>query len=188
MLSAVENRSRKSSSAWRSTTSSSATIAHAKTTCLRILAIGTVLSSANDVMAAIADGLCFDGDNLPADCANDNTIIAGITGSTSSLGRVGVAFAEENADKSKELAVSEEPGGECIAPTAESIADGSYPIARSLYIYVNQAKAAANPAVAAYVDYYLAEGTISSVLETVPYVNLPAATLGETRSAWDASK
>ena len=120
--------------------------------------------------------------------ANDNTIIEGITGSTSSLGWVGFAFAEENADKIKELAVSEEPGGECIAPTAESIADGSYPIARSLYIYVNKAKAAANPAVAAYVDYYLAEGTISSVLETVPYVNLPAATLGETRSAWDASK
>jgi len=120
--------------------------------------------------------------------ANDNTIIEGITGSASSLGWVGFAFAEENADTIKELAVSKEPGGECIAPTAETIADGSYPIARSLYIYVNKAKAAANPAVAAYVDYYLAEGTISSVLETVPYVNLPAATLGETRSAWDASK
>jgi len=120
--------------------------------------------------------------------ANDNTIIEGITGSASSLGWVGFAFAEENADKIKELAVSEEPGGECITPTSQTIADGSYPIARSLYIYVNKAKAAANPAVAAYVDYYLAEGTISSVLETVPYVNLPAATLGETRSAWEASK
>lgn len=34
----------------------------------------TVLSSANDVAKAIAGGLCFDGDNLPADCAADNTI------------------------------------------------------------------------------------------------------------------
>ena len=74
------------------------------------------------------------------------------------------------------------------APTAETIADGSYPISRTLYIYVNKAKAAANPAVAAYVDYYLAEGTISSVLESVPYVNLPADVLDETRSAWDAGK
>lgn len=120
--------------------------------------------------------------------ANDNTIIEGITGSASSLGWVGFAFAEENKDKIKELAVSKDAGGECISPSAETIADGSYPIARSLYIYVNKAKAGSNPAVAAYVDFYLTDGTIASVLESVPYVNLPAATLGETRSAWDASK
>jgi len=120
--------------------------------------------------------------------ANDNTIIEGITGSASSLGWVGFAFAEENKDKIKELAISKDAGGECISPSAETIADGSYPISRSLYIYVNKAKAGSNPAVAAYVDFYLTDGTIASVLESVPYVNLPAATLGETRSAWDASK
>lgn len=120
--------------------------------------------------------------------ANDNTIIEGITGSASSLGWVGFAFAEENKDKIKELAVSKDAGGECISPSTETIADGSYPIARSLYIYVNKAKAGSNPAVAAYVDFYLTDGTIASVLESVPYVNLPAATLGETRSAWDAFK
>ncbi|MEO5884586.1 MAG: substrate-binding domain-containing protein [Candidatus Limnocylindrales bacterium] len=120
--------------------------------------------------------------------ANDNAIIEGITGSGSSLGWVGFAFAEENKDIIKELAVSKEPGGECITPTAETIADGTYPIARSLYIYVNKAKAAANPAVVAYVDSYLAEGTISTVLESVPYVNLPTETLAATRSAWDAAK
>jgi phosphate transport system substrate-binding protein len=119
---------------------------------------------------------------------NDNTIIEGISGSASSLGWVGFAFAEENSDKVKEIAISEEPGGACIAPTTETIADGTYPISRSLYIYVNKAKAADNAAVAAYVDYYLAEGTIATVLETVPYVNLPADTLGATRSIWDASK
>ena len=119
---------------------------------------------------------------------NDNAIIENITGSASSLGWVGFAFAEESADAVKEVAVSEEPGGECIAPTTETIADGSYPISRSLYIYVNKAKAADNAAVAAYVDFYLAEGTISTVLEAVPYVNLPADTLAETRAAWDAGK
>jgi phosphate transport system substrate-binding protein len=118
---------------------------------------------------------------------NDNTIIEGIAGSSSSLGWVGFAFAEENKDAVKEIAVSEEPGGECITPTADTIADGSYPISRTLYIYVNKAKAADNPAVRAYVDFYLAEGTISSVLETVPYVNLPADTLAETRSTWGAT-
>ena len=63
---------------------------------------------------------------------------------------------------------------------------GSYPISRPLFIYVNTAKAAENPAVAAYVDFYLAEGTIAAVLERVPYVNLPAEELEATRTAWEA--
>ena len=77
-----------------------------------------------------------------------------------SLGWVGFAFAQENKDKVKELGVAKEPNGTCVEPTAETIADGTYPISRSLYIYVNKAKAVDNPAVAAYVDYYLADGTI----------------------------
>jgi phosphate transport system substrate-binding protein len=120
--------------------------------------------------------------------ANDNQIIEGVAGSPSSLGWVGFAFAEENTDKVKELGISKEAGGDCILPSAETIADGSYPISRSLYIYVNKAKAASNAAVTAYVDYYLTDGTISTVLETVPYVNLPADVLAETRTAWEAAQ
>jgi phosphate transport system substrate-binding protein len=120
--------------------------------------------------------------------ANDNTIIEGIAGSPTSLGWVGFAYAEENSDKVKELGVAKDPNGTCITPSAETIADASYPLSRSLYIYVNKAKSAANPAVKAYVDYYLAEGTISSVLETVPYVNLPADKLAETRTTWESSQ
>ncbi len=120
--------------------------------------------------------------------ANDNAIIEGISRSASSLGWVGFAFADENKDTVKSVAIAKEPGGECIAPSAETIADGTYPISRSLYMYVNKAKAAANPAVVGFVDYYLAEGTIAGVLATVPYVNLPADTLAATRTAWDTSK
>jgi ABC-type phosphate transport system substrate-binding protein len=57
-----------------------------------------------------------------------------------------------------------------------------------LYIYVNKAKAAANPAVVAWVDFYLTNGTISKVLETVPYVNLPQPELDASRSTWESSK
>jgi phosphate transport system substrate-binding protein len=120
--------------------------------------------------------------------ANDNAIIEGVAGSDTSLGWVGFAFAEENADKVKELEVSKDTNGTCVAPTAQTIADGSYPLARSLYIYVNKAKAAENPAVTGYVDYYLTEGTISKVLEVVPYVNLPASELDATRAAWAAAQ
>jgi len=120
--------------------------------------------------------------------ANDNAIIAGVEGSPTALGWVGFAFAEENKDKVKEIQVAKEPNGTCIAPTAATIADGTYPLSRSLYIYVNKAKAAANPAVAGFVDYYLADGTISTVLQTVPYVNLPASELDATRATWEASR
>jgi phosphate transport system substrate-binding protein len=118
--------------------------------------------------------------------ANDNVIIEGITGSKTSFGWVGFAFAEENQDKIKELEVAKDANGTCVAPTPETIADGSYPISRPLFIYVNKAKAAANAAVAAYVDFYLAEGTIAKVLEAVPYVNLPADVLAATRATWAA--
>ncbi len=120
--------------------------------------------------------------------ANDNAIIAGVASSPSSLGWVGFAFAQENKDTIKELAVAKEPNGTCIQPTDATISDGTYPLSRSLYIYVNKAKAAANPAVAGYVDFYLADGTISTVLQTVPFVNLPASELDATRSAWEANK
>ena len=112
--------------------------------------------------------------------ANDNAIIDGIAGSPTSLGWVGFAFAEENKDKVSEIQVAKDANGTCVAPTAETIADGSYPLSRRLFIYVNKAKAAENPAVAAYVDFYLAEGTIATVLETVPYVSLPADALAAT--------
>jgi len=120
--------------------------------------------------------------------ANDNAIIDGISGSPTSLGWVGFAFAEENKDKVLELQVAEDVNGTCVAPTPESVSDGSYPLARPLFIYINKAMAAENPALGAFVDFYLAEGTIATALETVPYVNLPAETLAETRAAWDAAK
>lgn len=117
--------------------------------------------------------------------ADDNAIISGIEGSESSLGWVGFAFAEEAGDEVTEIAISEEPGGECIAPTAETIADTTYPISRNLYIYVNAAQAEDNPALAAYVDYYLSDDGIAAVDE-VGYVALTAEDLEATRAVWEA--
>lgn len=118
--------------------------------------------------------------------ANDNTIIENVAGSPTSLGWVGFAFAEENADKVKELGVSKKPNDTCVSPSHETIADGTYPVSRTLYIYVNKAKAASNSAVKAYVDYYMADGTITTTLQTVPYVELPAAKLAASQAAWAA--
>ena len=117
--------------------------------------------------------------------ADDNAIIAGIQGSPASLGWVGFAFAEEAGDGVMEIAISREPGGECVEPTPETIASTEYPIARNLYIYVNAAQAEKNPAVAAYVDYYLSDAGIESV-DAVGYVRLTEDDLQATRAVWDA--
>ena len=80
--------------------------------------------------------------------------------------------------------MSAEPDGDCVAPSAETIADQSYPLSRSLYIYVNKAKAADNPAVAGYVDFYLSD--LTSFVEDSDYVALPDDIAAETTDAWDA--
>lgn len=117
--------------------------------------------------------------------ADDNAIIAGIEGSDTSFGWVGFAFAEGAGDTVKEIAVAAEPGGACVPPTAETIADGTYPISRSLYIYVDAAKADEHPALAEYVDFYLeAMGNAELVAET-GYVALPPDRLDATRSRWE---
>ena len=117
--------------------------------------------------------------------ANDNVIIEGISGSPSSLGWVGYAFYKQNEDTVRALAVSEKGVDGCVEPTEETIRDGSYPIARDLFIYVNAANAEENPAVAAYVDYYLSEAGLASVAE-VGYVDLDDADLQESIDAWGA--
>jgi phosphate transport system substrate-binding protein len=117
--------------------------------------------------------------------ADDNIIVQGIEGSPSSFGWVGFAFAENAADRVKEIAISEEPGGECVDPTAETIADGSYPVARSLYIYVNAAKAESNAAVAEYVDFYLSDEGMGVAVEESGYVALPDDEIEATRARWD---
>jgi phosphate transport system substrate-binding protein len=117
--------------------------------------------------------------------ADDTAIIAAMEASDTPLGWVGFAFAEEAGDQVKELAVSKEAGGDCISPSADTIADGSYPLSRSLYLYVNAASAADNPAVAGYVDYYLSDEGIGSVNE-VGYIDLPADQLDASRATWEA--
>jgi phosphate transport system substrate-binding protein len=113
--------------------------------------------------------------------ADDNVIIQGIQGSDTSLGWVGFAFADE-ADGVKVLEV--DGGDGCVAPDPDTIADNSYPISRPLFIYVNKAKAEDNPALAAWVDFYLNDG-VSSVSE-VGYVDLAPDDLDATKARWEA--
>jgi phosphate transport system substrate-binding protein len=113
---------------------------------------------------------------------DDNVIIAAMEGADAPLGFVGFAYAEEAGDAVKEIEI--DGGSGCVAPTTETIADGSYPISRSLYIYINAAKAAENPALTEFVEFYLSDTGLVDVVSEVGYVGLPAERIEATRSAW----
>lgn len=114
----------------------------------------------------------------------DNIIIQGVSGSPTSLGWVGFAFAEEAADTVREIPVAAEADGECIEPTPDTIADGSYPLSRPLFIYVSASAAEANTSVAEFIDFFLSAEGIASVSE-VGYVELPADQLEGTSTVWE---
>lgn len=112
----------------------------------------------------------------------DNDIVNGIGGSDTSLGWVGQHFASENADVIKSIGV--DGGDGCVQPSLDTVADGSYPISRPLYIYVNAEKAGSNAALAPFVDYFLSDDGLAAV-EEEGYVPLPEETLAETRATWE---
>lgn len=112
---------------------------------------------------------------------NDNVIIQGMEGSDSSLGFVGFAFADQNADQIKAIEV--DGGSGCVAPSAETIADASYPLSRPLFIYVNTDKVATNPTLAAFVSYYVSDAGITAVTDA-DYVAIPPDALATTQADW----
>jgi phosphate transport system substrate-binding protein len=117
--------------------------------------------------------------------ANDNLIVEGIEGSASSLGWVGYAYYIGEKERMKAIAIENKEGA-CVAPDDATIADGSYPFSRTLYIYVNKANVAANPAVKSYVDLYLSAAGMASVPDA-GYVSLPADQLAASQEAWAAA-
>jgi phosphate transport system substrate-binding protein len=85
---------------------------------------------------------------------DDNVTVQGVSGDTGGLGYFGLSYLEQNGDKLKGVEV--DGGRGCVAPSAETVQDGSYtPLSRPLFIYV-KADSLRKPEVEAFVEYYLA--------------------------------
>lgn len=111
--------------------------------------------------------------------ADDNEIIRGIQSADTSFGWVGFAFADQ-ADVAK---IKVDGGEGCVEPSAATVADGTYPLSRTLYIYVNTAKAQGSKALQAFVSYYLENG--GEFVEEADYVQLPEADATKATEAWE---
>ena len=103
---------------------------------------------------------------------DDNVLVTGISGDKNSLGYFGYAYYIENKDKIKVVKI--DGGGGCIEPSLETVADGSYsPLARPVFIYANNDHISNRPEVAAFLEYYLTEG--SQYVTEVGYVPIGEA-------------
>ena len=84
------------------------------------------------------------------------------------MGYFGFSYFEENSDTL--TAVEIDSGNGCVAPSPEAAQDGSYtPLSRPLFIYPSITKGAENAALAAFVDFYVANNsTIAEAAQFIP--------------------
>jgi phosphate transport system substrate-binding protein len=115
--------------------------------------VGTAKSSRKDYTASEDDYL------LAQDLAAD----------PSGLGFFGYAYYVEYKGQLRDVAVDN--GSGCVAPSQETIANGSYqPLSRPIFLYV-RADALDRPELQAFVAFYLANG--SALVREARYISLP---------------
>jgi phosphate transport system substrate-binding protein len=109
---------------------------------------------------------------------NDNAIVQTLTRTPGSLGVFGFSFLEQNLDTVKAETI------DGVAPTADTIADGSYPLARSLYIYVKKQHVGVTPGLEQFVMEFMSEAAAGrgGYLQDRGLVPLPAAELTAQRA------
>ncbi len=82
---------------------------------------------------------------------NDNAIVQTLEKTPAAVGAFGYSFLDNNRDKVKAAAI------DGVLPTAETISDGSYPIARSLYIYVKKANIGVTPGLREFLNGFVSD-------------------------------
>ncbi|GAB3674995.1 PstS family phosphate ABC transporter substrate-binding protein [Halopiger thermotolerans] len=96
---------------------------------------------------------------------NDNELVQGISSTENAIGYFGYAYYRENEDQLKALEIKESEDGECTAPSLEAASEGTYPMARPLYIYVSKQSLEREP-VYNFVKFYIEQSgtdTVSNV-------------------------
>lgn len=99
---------------------------------------------------------------------DDNRIVQGIAGSEYAMGYFGYRYYEENQDRLKALAIAESADDECTPPSLENAKDGSYPMARPLFIYPDKGSLERRP-VREFLRYYVVAAE-TDVVTDVGYV------------------
>ncbi len=146
-----------------------------------IPAVAAVEATDKDRFEALAHTLREDGAWIDSG-ENDNAIVQTLTRTPGSLGVFGFSFLEQNLDTVKAETING------VAPTADTIADGSYPLARSLYIYVKKAHVGVTPGLEQFVQEFVSEAAAGrgGYLQDRGLIPLPADQLAAQRAAAQA--
>jgi phosphate binding protein len=112
---------------------------------------------------------------------NDNVLAQGVEGSPNAIGYFGYAYLKGEAAKLKAVNI------EGVEPNDKTAEDGSYPLARPLFIYSDAEVMKAKPQVAAFINFYLSN--VDAEIIDVGYFPASAEALDEAKQNWlDASE
>lgn len=114
---------------------------------------------------------------------DDNVLVEGVAGDEGGLGYFGFSYYEQNKDK---LNLVEIDGGDgCVAPSKETIQDGTYtPLSRPLFMYVSN-EAVTRPEVKGFLTYALDNHT--EVAETALFVPMSDEQATKSKDALTAA-
>jgi phosphate binding protein len=104
---------------------------------------------------------------------NDNVLVQGVEGSPYAIGYFGYAYFKENQGKLKALSL------DGITPDDKTAEDGSYPLARPLFIYSDAKVIKQKPQVGAFINFYLSY--VNDEIGDVGYFPASNEALGEAK-------
>ncbi|CAM3919170.1 substrate-binding domain-containing protein [Arcobacter cloacae] len=109
---------------------------------------------------------------------NDNLIVQKLTKNDAAIGIFGYSFLEENKDKVMGITI------DGIAPTADTISQGKYPVARSMYFYIKNAHNKDVPSLKEYTNLFMSEKMIGKdgILREIGLITLDEKTRDAART------
>jgi phosphate transport system substrate-binding protein len=107
---------------------------------------------------------------------DDNVLVQGIIGSPYAVGFFGYAYYQENEGQLKVLNI------DGVEPNAENVDNGSYPLARPLFIYSDAQIMQDKPQVADFINFYLTH--VNEEIGDVGYFPASDSALDQARQSW----
>ena len=107
---------------------------------------------------------------------DDNVLVQGIQGSPYAVGFFGYAYYQENADTLNIVSI------EGVEASAANVDNGSYPLARPLYMYSDATIMTEKPQVAAFINFFLS--FVNEEVVDVGYFPASQDALDAAQQAW----
>lgn len=131
------------------------------------------------MLSATAGNIVGEDDNVTVQGVSGDGCTEGDLASTCAIGYFGYAYFAENSDVVQ--AVSVDGGDGPVAPSDESVNEGTYPLARPLFMYTDAGVIGEKPQVAEFIAYYL--NNVNDLIGDVGYFPAPDESLQDAGDA-----